>query len=101
VTFSLQPSRRARVDFDLASEGFRRRCLGLAEKRSGWTSWKNLSVFRTEILRQLRVGRKSFLITSCWEREGKSFVAANLGAALAVMGRSVVLVDCDLRRPTL
>jgi succinoglycan biosynthesis transport protein ExoP len=39
------------------------------------------------------------LITSPAPSEGKSLIAANLGAALAQIGRTVILVDADLRRP--
>ena len=42
---------------------------------------------------------KTILITSAVEREGKSTTAANLAIAEARSGRSVVLVDLDLRRP--
>lgn len=43
------------------------------------------------------VGR--LLITSAKPSEGKSLVAANLAITFAQSGCSVVLVDCDLRRP--
>ncbi len=43
----------------------------------------------------------SILITSACPGEGKTSVAANLGWTLARQGKSVVLVDCDLRRPCL
>jgi Mrp family chromosome partitioning ATPase len=44
---------------------------------------------------------RSVLITSAFEREGKSTTIANLAVALARSGRNVVLVDLDLRRPYL
>jgi Mrp family chromosome partitioning ATPase/capsular polysaccharide biosynthesis protein len=44
---------------------------------------------------------RSMLITSAFEREGKSTTIANLAVALARGGRNVVLVDLDLRRPYL
>jgi len=40
-------------------------------------------------------------VTSWEPREGKSSIASHLAWALAIPGRSVVAVDCDLRKPTL
>jgi polysaccharide biosynthesis transport protein len=42
---------------------------------------------------------KVIVITSAIAKEGKSTVAANLAAALSQVGRRVLLVDADLRRP--
>lgn len=41
------------------------------------------------------------LVTSTSPSEGKSMTAANLGVVLAQAGSRVLLVDCDLRRPSL
>jgi capsular exopolysaccharide synthesis family protein len=41
------------------------------------------------------------MITSAIQQEGKSTTLANLGVALAAVGNRVVLVDLDLRRPSL
>lgn len=43
--------------------------------------------------------RCAVAITSWSAGEGKTTVTANLAWALAVSGRAVVVVDCDLRRP--
>ncbi len=42
---------------------------------------------------------RSLAITSAGPTEGKSVVLANLAVVLAQSGRSVILVDADLRRP--
>ena len=44
---------------------------------------------------------RAILVTSPSPQEGKSTIACNLAVSLALDGRSVVLLDCDLRRPRL
>ena len=64
----------------------------------------------SEMFRQVRTGFKfatsaypgtSFMITSVGPQEGKSTIMSNLGAALSQGESRVIIVDSDLRRPTL
>jgi capsular exopolysaccharide synthesis family protein len=41
------------------------------------------------------------MVTSPGSAEGKSTVCANLGVVLAQVGKNTLIVDCDLRRPTM
>lgn len=59
-------------------------------------------VLRTNI--DLAAGDRGFrtlLVTSPATRAGKTFTVAQLGLAMAVRGRRVIMVDADLRKPTL
>lgn len=63
----------------------------------------SFAVLRSNVLSavpDVQSGRgRTIAVTSAFDGEGKSAVAANLAAALAHTGRSVVLVDADLARP--
>ena len=58
-----------------------------------------MRLVRTRIDRQLD-GKKVLMVTSSVAGEGKSTVAANLAISMALKGRNVILVDCDLRNPS-
>lgn len=47
------------------------------------------------------IEKRVLVVTSANPGEGKSMVTSNLGSALASAGLRVVIVDADLRRPTL
>lgn len=47
------------------------------------------------------LGARTIMVTSAVAGEGKSTTIANLGVALARQGRQVILVDLDLRQPSL
>lgn len=43
---------------------------------------------------------KTLAVTSCTPNEGKSTTIANLAVVLTQAGKSVLLIDCDMRNPT-
>ena len=43
---------------------------------------------------------KTLAVTSCIPNDGKSMTAANLAVVLTQAGKSVLLIDCDMRHPT-
>ena len=45
-------------------------------------------------------GAKVMLITSATPSEGKSFISSNIALTFAAHGERTIIVDCDLRKPT-
>lgn len=43
---------------------------------------------------------RTILVTSTFPSEGKTSTVANLGVVLAQAGQRVLIIDCDLRKPT-
>ncbi len=58
-----------------------------------------MRLIRTRVERDLGLN-KVLMVTSSVAGEGKSTVAANLAASLALKGLKVILIDCDLRNPS-
>ncbi len=56
---------------------------------------------RTNIQYMLKEGQKVILYTSTRSGEGKSFSASNLACSFAFMGKKVVIVGLDIRKPGL
>src|SRR5690606_34494769 len=46
-------------------------------------------------------GGKSILFTSSMSGEGKSYVALNLAVSLALLNKKVLLMELDLRKPSI
>lgn len=56
---------------------------------------------RTQLLFQLDTADKVILFTSAQGEEGTTFVASHTAASLAFLGKKVVVIDMNLRRPSL
>ncbi|WP_075589778.1 GumC family protein [Labilibacter marinus] len=44
-------------------------------------------------------GHKTILVSSCLAGEGKSYIASNLAASMAQLGKKAIIVGFDLRKP--
>ena len=56
---------------------------------------------RTNLQFMLEKGKKVVLVTSTVSGEGKSFISANLAISLSLLGKKVVIVGLDIRKPGL
>lgn len=68
----------------------------------GYGFHESMRTLRARIVRMTeKSGHKVLMVTSSIPGEGKSTIAANLALSLAERGRKVVLVDMDLRNPSI
>ena len=79
------------------------------EKQGSIVVFENQNNLMSEAFRNIRTnlqfmihdGGKVIMVTSTISGEGKSFVASNLAISLSLMGKRVVIVGLDLRKPGL
>jgi succinoglycan biosynthesis transport protein ExoP len=67
-------------------------------KSSGAESFRSLRTSLSMLGREEE--RRVFLLTSALPQEGKTFCSLNYAASLGQTGLRTVLIDCDLRRPS-
>lgn len=75
-------------------------CLAVRENQNGPME-EAFRALRTQLLYQLDTTDKVILFTSAQGNEGTTFVASHTAASLAFLGKKVVVVDMNLRRPDL
>lgn len=78
-----------------------RKDISIYNKKISQTFLEAIRVLRARIEKDAKKNNlKVFLVTSAAPGEGKSTIAANIAMSLAMSGSRVVLIDCDLRNPS-
>lgn len=78
-----------------------RKDISIYNKKISQTFLEAVRVLRARIEKDAKKNNlKIFLVTSAAPGEGKSTIAANIAMSLAMSGSRVILVDCDLRNPS-
>ncbi|MCE8944242.1 tyrosine protein kinase, partial [Bacteroides faecis] len=79
------------------------------DKNGSIAVFENKNNLMSEVFRNIRTNlqfmlnndQKVILVTSTVSGEGKSFVSANLAISLSLLGKKVVIVGLDIRKPGL
>lgn len=107
---AVQPGRRAMLPIPSTGQGDGRS----RTVRPNWKVWQNIvdapsspwaeairALTLTLHLKDERASTNVIGLTSCLPGEGKSTISTAMAASLAHKGKRVLLVDCDLRNPSL
>ncbi len=76
------------------------RAIVVRENRNGLTE-EAFRGLRTNMRFVLKPDEHVIMVTSCISGEGKTFVASNLAMSIALLGKKVIIVGLDVRKPRL
>jgi len=62
---------------------------------------ESFRTLETKLASKIKGTPKSVMITSCEENAGKTSVATNLAITIAQSGKKVLLIDCDIKNPSI
>lgn len=89
------------ADIPIASETAKTKAdIVVHENKNGYME-EIFRSLRTNLQFMLKEGEKTIMLTSSISGEGKTFTTANLAVSIALLGKKVVLVGLDIRKPRL
>ena len=77
------------------------KCLILNERNDKFGFNESVRLLRVRVEKELTPEHNVLMVTSTIPNEGKTTISVNLAAALAQKGKKVLLLDCDLRNPSI
>ena len=89
------------ADIPLAAKGLDGEKALVVRENSNNSMEEAFRGLRTNLRFILEPGEKVILCTSCIPGEGKTFLSTNLAMSLALMGKKVIVVGLDIRKPRL
>lgn len=78
------------------------KCLLITDKHMGFSFIETYKAIRTKIIsHSAKTGDNVYLVTSACENEGKTTATVNIALSIAETGKSVLIIDADLRNPSI